>query len=612
MKVVRGDFKDFGARIKKGAVIFTVEKPSDVKAMSLELYDLNTKKKLKSILLTDEYSLGRVYSLEISELDINSVCYKYKTDGKSFMDPYASSIVGRDIWGDSENRKKHNYKLYCGINSLDESFKDYKVNIEPLDMVMYKAHMRGFTLGSGIKGEGAGNYKGFLRKLKYLKKLGITTLELLPLYDFEELFLENKQIINSSGHRVNTVDFADKINYWGYANAFYFSPKASYFGGAKNNLKAFREFVSKIHENGMELVMEMSFSEVSDDLILDCLHYYVRYFHVDGFHLIGCSAPIERIAVDPYLSDTKIFYEYIDEQILSKEANNKHLFLYNDSFMYVTRQIQNHMNGSMVQFANHMRRQNLKYGFVNYMSSVCGFSLWDSYSYGEKHNLENGEDNRDGNNNNFSFNYGIEGKTNNKLINANRFLQMRNAFSALMLSQSVPLIVAGDEAAATHGGNNNPYCQDNEVGYTVFTKTKNKELLTKFVGELILFRKRHKCIRPENAFSMSDVMHLGLPDLSFHGAEPWSMLIGEEQMSLGVLYNGAYAKENEEVYVCYNFHYDNVSMALPLLEPGKRWRKIFNTYEYNEKSDFNPKPINNQQSIEVPGSSITVLVGLKP
>ncbi len=110
---------------------------------------------------------------------------------------------------------------------------------------------------------------------------------------------------------------------------------------------------------------------------------------------------------------------------------------------------------------------------------------------------------------------------------------------------------------------------------------------------------------------MNDYKHLGLPDMSFHGSEPWMMSIGEEQKALGVLYNGAYVDEKEEVFICYNFHYDTVEMALPLLAPGKRWRICFNTADYNDKSDFTPKPIDNQQTIKVPGSSISVLVGLR-
>ncbi len=613
MNINIGDFKEFGPRIKnRDTVIFTFAADATAKKIAINIFDKSTKHLIKSLELSQEYSIGLVYSVEVNGINPDDICYLIEQDSKAAIDPYASAIVGRDTWADVDSRKSSHFKVYSGISHIEKCWKDTKVEIKPADMILYKLHMRGFTAGFSMAESRVGTGKGVLSKLSYLKDLGVTSLEVMPLYDFEELFLENKMKISPKGHRKDVVEFTGKTNYWGFGEASYFAPKASYFGGSDVACDGLRNFVSTIHSNGMEIIMEMSFAtETSDDRILDCLEYYVKYYHIDGFHIVGCNAPIERIAADPFLGNTKIFYEYIPEEILCSENGRKHLFIYNDSFMNVTRQIQNHMNGSMVQFANHMRRQNGSYGFVNYMANVNGFSLWDSYSYGEKHNMDNGEENRDGTNSNYSFNYGCEGKTSTKAINENRFREMRNAFTAVMMSQAVPLLVAADEAAATHLGNNNPYCQDNKCGYTVFTKTKNKQLLTKFVKELINFRKEHKCIRPEMPFSMNDYQHLGLPDMSFHGAEPWTMTIGEEQKALGVLYAGAYAKEKEEVYICYNFHYDEVEMALPLLAPGKRWRICFNTAEYNDKSDFSPKPIHDQQSIKIPGSSISVLVGLK-
>ncbi len=613
MKLVRGDFKEYGARVTSSkSIVFTVKKAPVTKDFSILIFEIDSKKLLHKIELTDEYAFGLVYSVEVFGLDFSKLCYLLQEDGTEYIDPYATQVIGRDTYKDADGRKNDSYSTYAGISRIDEFYKDTKVDIKPMDMLMYKIHMRGFTFGNKLAESKAGNYKGIISKIPYLKKLGVTSLELMPIYDFEELFLEKVQNISKKGELTYDTVASGKVNYWGYGNANYFAPKASYFGGARECCLNFQKMISKLHENQIEVILELSFSsEVGTDYIIDCLKYYVRYFHVDGFHLIGLNVPVARIAQEPYLANTKIFVEYISDDILLNECGRKHLFIYNDSFMYVTRQIQNHMNGSMVQFANHMRRQNDVYGFVNYTSSVCGFSLWDSFSYGEKHNLDNGENNRDGNNSNYSFNYGVEGKTNNKYVNANRFLQMRNSFAALLLSQAIPLIVAGDELAATHEGNNNPYCQDNAIGYTVFSKTKNKNILSNFVEGLVAFRKQHKCIHPENAFCMNDSLHIGLPDMSFHGNEPWMMNVGEEQKALGVLYSGAYADENEEVYVCYNFHYDEMEMALPLLANKKRWRLICNTADFDDKSTFEPKIINNQQSIKVPGSSVSVLIGMK-
>ena len=613
MNISRGDFGEYGPRISgRDAVTFTFAVKPSAEKISILLYNKSTFKQLSLIELSKDYSVGTVYSVRVSGINPDEICYLLKEDRKTYVDPYATAIAGRDKWADVEGRTKQQFKVYSGISHIEKDWKDTKVEIAPTDMVLYKLHLRGFTAGFGMSESKIGTYKGLISKLSYLKKLGITSLEIMPLYDFEELFLETKTVISPKGKMTETYEYTGKNNYWGFGLANYFAPKASYFGGADKACEGMRALVSTLHANGFEAIMEFSFAtEISPEVYLECLKYYVKYFHIDGFHILGCNAPIERIAAEPYLADTKIFYEYIPEEILCRESGRKHLFIYNDSFMNVTRQIQNHMNGSMVQFANHMRRQNGAYGFVNYMANVNGFSLWDSYSYGEKHNLDNGEENRDGTNNNYSFNYGIEGRTTNKIINANRFREMRNAFTALFMSQSVPLIVAADELADTHEGNNNPYCQDNKIGYTMFAKNKSKNTLQRFVMELVEFRKKHKCLRGETPFLMNDYKHLGLPDMSFHGSEPWMMTIGEEQKALGVLYNGAYANEKEDVFVCYNFHYDGVDMALPLLAPGKRWRLCFNTAEFDDKSDFTPKPIHDQQSIRVPGNSISVFVGIK-
>ena len=612
MKISKGDFKEYGPRInKKNSFILTVSIQPTTKNAAILLFDKNNKKQIGKVPLDKEFAIGRVYSVEIADIEIDKICYLIAEDDVTYVDPYATAIVGRDKWADVKAREELDFKIYSGVSHIEKPWKDTEVDIKPSDMVIYKLHMVGFTAGIGVTKSKVGTYKGLLSKLPYIKGLGITSIELMPLYDFDELILETKMNISPKGKISEVTEYSGKKNYWGFGPASYFAPKNSFFGSSKTPADGLRDMISSLHENGMEIIMEMAFDEkTTDELIIDCLNYYVKYFHVDGFHIVGCTAPIKRIAEEPYLADTKIFYEYIPEEILANEKGKKHLFVYNDSFMNVTRQLENHMNGSMVQYANHMRRQNSAYGFVNYMANVNGFSLWDSYSYGEKHNFDNGEDNRDGKNNNYSFNYGLEGPTTNRAINASRFREMRNAFTVLMLSQSVPLFVAADEAACTHMGNNNPYCQDNKTGYTVFAKSKSKDNLTQFVRQLVEFRKNHSCIRIESPFYMNDYRHLGLPDMSFHGTEPWMMSIGEEQKALGVLYNGAYVDEKEEVFVCYNFHYDSVDIALPLLAPGKRWRLCFNTATY-EDGDFSPKPIHDQQSIKVPGNSISVLVGIK-
>lgn len=603
-----GDFKEFGARVSGDEIVITFAISKDAKKAALHIYDKSSKKCLRALEITDEYRFGRVCSVSITDADYSKLCYLIEEDDKLFIDPYSTEIVGREFWGDIDRAEK-GYKVYSGICDINAKWEDTPVDIKSSDMVIYKLHMRGFTMNHGLSRGMQGNSNGVIKLIPYLKEMGVTSVELMPIYDFEDQMHETRTEISPKGKKTQVEVSLGKTNYWGYGDAAYMAPKAAYFKD-EAPLDGLRRLVAEFHKAGIEVILEFAFTgKYSDKYIIDTLKLYKKVYHIDGFHLMGV-VPVERITEDPFLEDTKLFFEDAPREILCAEAK-KRIFIYNDAFTCVLRQIQNHMNGSMVQFANHSRRQNNNYGFVNFAANVTGFTLIDSYSYGEKHNQENGEENRDGNNNNFSSNYGIEGKTNNKNVNKIRLVQTRNAIVSTLMSQGIPLINSGDECLNTAGGNNNPYCQDNKTGWASFSKSKDALETLRFVKAIIEFRKNHKCVHPEGAMELNDYRSLGFPDMSYHGVEPWMMMIGEEQKSLGILYNGAYAAEEEEVYVCYNFGYDTVKMALPRLAPGKRWRQVINTAEYNEESDFSPKPIHDQESVEVAGGTISILVGQK-
>lgn len=605
MKIKVGDFNQYGAIIRGDEVTFTFAVKATALKVAIVIYSIITKEIVQIFELSDEYRLGLLYSATISGIDAKKHCYRFAEDDITYVDPYAYAVTGRDKYNDI-SREKASFEVYGAFTDILSDWQDSKVKIEPKDMIMYKLHMRGFTMNNGM-GSGAGNYKGVIKNLSYLRSLGVTSLEIMPLYDFEEMVIVTETEYSPSGKK-ETIKTTGKVNYWGYGEAYHLAPKSSYFKG--NPTGGLRELVSAIHSAGMEVIMEMSFPvTVTDDYIINTLKYYVKFFHVDGFHVIGCNFPTKRFAENAYFGDTKLFVETITDSIIEISKGNKHIFVYDNGFMCVVRQMINHMNGSMVQFANHMRRQNKDFGFVNYPANVDGFTLWDCFSYGEKHNEDNGEENRDGNNFNYSNNYGVEGKTNNKSINAIRMRNMRMALASTILSQGIPLINSGDEFANSNIGNNNPYCQDNKIGWVNFTKAKDRLLLTRFLTQLIEFRKQHSCIHPERAMAMNDFNHVGIPDMSYHGSEPWMMSIGDETRALGILFAGQYADEDEEVYLCFNHHYNEVSMALPRLSKGKRWRLVTNTYDYDEKSNFEPTVIDNQQSIVIPGGSMSILVG---
>lgn len=605
MKTRIGDFEDYGTSITEDGVMFTFYVDGE-DPCSIVFYNSTTFAPEQQVQVPEDYRIGNVYSVVCIGQNIKHCCYRLLQGKDSFVDDYAHLVVGRNHWNDSTRADK-NYQVFGGIPVSQYVWQNQNPKIKPADMILYKLHMRGFTMNHGMRRGQKGTYKGLMAGVDELKKLGITSLELQPIYDFEEMMLEKKQSIGPKGKIESRVNFTDKLNYWGYGPAFHMAPKASYFGG-KEACDHCKEMIDFIHGKGMEVILEMSFTqEATSDYIMDCLWYWVREYRVDGFHLLGSVVPIERIAKSQRLARTKIFFDHIPQAILDAEKGRKHLFVYNDSFMCVCRQLQNHMQGSMVQFTNYLRRQNDRYGFVNYIANTSGFTLADSYSYGEKHNRDNGEENRDGNNINYSYNCGVEGETKNRRILAQRMKEMRNGLCSVFLSQSIPLLQAGDEVANSQGGNNNPYCQDNSIGWVQYGTTKGRGQLLDFTKKLIAFRKAHPVICMEGAMKMSDYKHLGVPDLSYHGSEPWLMGIGEEMKAIGILYGGEYQNPAEEyVYVAYNYHYEDVWIAIPKIPRSGNWSLVTNT-AMEDTFSFSPTPLKEQQKIMVPKGSVSIL-----
>ena len=205
-----------------------------------------------------------------------------------------------------------------------------------------------------------------------------------------------------------------------------------------------------------------------------------------------------------------------------------------------------------------MKRQHSAYSFVNFAAQTAnGFSLWDVYTYSEKHNEANGEDNTDGNNYNFSHNYGVEGETNSRTVLNFRFRHVRSALAAAILGQSVPMICAGDEIGNTQFGNNNAYCQDNETGWVTFSRKAANKKLKEYTRDLIAFRKAHKILAYPEPMQMTDHKHKGMPDLSYHGKEPWIMWLSDNMRSIGMFYNGDYGinGKEEDVMLLFNFYF---------------------------------------------------------
>lgn len=611
ISVKNGDFKRMGVCSEKDRVTLTFETQTD-DPVSILLFKKTGKKLIKEIFLDDTYRQGRLYSVSIFGIDTKDTAYLLKINGKEEeTDPYAPVIYGREKWADKKRSKK-GYKVYGGFAPAQFDWKgDRCPELPAEDLIIYKVHMRGLTMGAPIKAELKGNYLGVRQRISDIKNMGFTAIEFMPLYDFEELRYRMKSEMIPGKHMRLVPDEPYGVNYWGYGKAFYFAPKASYFGG-EDPVTNMKETVREIHKNGIEVIMLMSFDPAfSENDIINCLNFWVREYHVDGFHLVGSGLPMERIAREPSLGSTKIFSDDFNNNVLSFESrySKKHLFRYDSGLMYPLRKLQNHMDGSIIDFANMMKRQASSYGYVNFAANNNGFTLMDVYSYSEKHNLDNGEGNRDGENYNFSHNYGYEGETTNKSIINQRYRRVRLALAATLLSQGIPLVLSGDETGNSQNGNNNAYCQDNETGWVNYNRKKQPKQLKKYTEELIKFRKAHTVLSLKDPVEMTDYKHLGVPDLSYHGTEPWTMWLSEDQKKIGIMYYHRYARnENEEdVMLCFNFYFVDESFALPKLPDRRKWFFVSNTND----DEWTPseEPLTEQNSIQVPGGSLTILVG---
>lgn len=619
--VREGDYARMGAYKKDDAVIFTFEGEKE-DLCCVVLIDKKTKEEYE-VEVPQKFCMGSLRSVKISGFQSADYCYEYKINGKEKLDPYARSISGRQIWNDRE-RIKDELRVYCNIQTTEFDWSDdHQPEIEKSRMIMYKLHARGFTMDHGAPKSIAGTFKGIESRLEYLKELGITTIELMPVYEFEELILPKKvqlpDYINWEQKeddvfvpQEETRDGEVRLNYWGYEEGNYFAVKASYASEPQNAASEFKHLVQKMHKMGLECVLEMYFPiTVNHNLILDALRYWVRDFHVDGFHLIGEKLPITAIVQDVLLSRTKIFYPEFENVVLKEEKKYKNLYVYQEEYLYPARKILNHINGNMQEFINQQKKQGSILGYVNYVAGNNGFTLADVFMYNDRHNEDNGENNEDGNPWNFSSNYGVEGPTRKKFILAIRKRQWRNAVMMLFLAQGVPLLLAGDEMNNSQNGNNNAYCQDNTVGWVNWKNEKSHKDEIEFVKSLIRFRNEHTLISNDMPFRFNDYKSLGAPDLSFHGENAWISGIDPGRMNLGMMYYGAYGadEEKEDIYVAYNFFSAVSSLALPKLTKKKKWYVVIDSADNENPVHSTPQPVQNQQTLPMKPQSVCVLIG---
>lgn len=595
--------------------------------------------------------------------------YLYKIDGsyeptkglrfnnhKYIFDPYAKAFTQGSVFKSYNNLHSMGFSVNEGgeIKDLSDFPKnvvvcddfdwegDRPLNYPLSETIIYETHLKGFTASktAEIAPEIAGTYAGFTKRIDYLKKLGITSVELLPIFEFDEN--ENANINPRTGENL--------VNYWGYSTIGFFAPKTSYAADRSplGPVKEFKQMVKELHKNGIEVILDVVFNHTAEgnergytfefrgiqndvyyslpqndlqyymnysgcgnslncnhpvvaNLILDSLRYWVVNMHVDGFRFDLASiltrtengSPVSnempsltsQISSDPILSKTKIIAEPWDCAGLYQlgnfpggiknrwsEWNGK----FRDDMRRFLRGDENAVTAAATRICgstdcyNHNGRK--PQASINFITAHDGFTLNDLVSYNSKHNDENGENNRDGSDDNLSYNHGFEGDCINPKIENLRNKKIKNFFIYLLISQGVPMILGGDEMRKTQHGNNNAYCQDNEISYFDWSLAQKNQALVRFVTILINLRKNHPIFRMEKFFgSNGDSTEISWFDINAKVPD-WNKM----KRFLGFRLNGSLIGDND-FYVATNMDLYDLTLTLPALSGNKKWYRVVDT-----------------------------------
>ena len=561
------------------------------KPCSLILYEKGTMKVVSEIAFSNEMWYGNICTMCLGGINLNDFDYNYRIGNRIVTDPYATLINGAKVFGDNDSSKKTSAVHVDRFKWED----DRKPMTDFCDSIIYRLHVRGFTMDrfSGVKKKGT--FAGVAEKIPYFKELGITMVELMPAYEFNENF----------GMK------SGKVNYWGYTTADYFMPKVAFSNkkDAKSAINEFKTLVKELHKNNIEICMEFFFEEgISPAYMIDCFRYWVINYHIDGIHCNMSDDIRGAVSSDPYLSNAKIISYGFDNP---NYAYNKNLGEYNDVFMNVSRKFLKGDEGTVKDMAFRVRYNKDFATPINFIATNNTFTMMDMVSYSSKHNQDNGELNRDGREDNYSWNCGVEGMTKGKKTNEFRMKQLKNAFCMLMLSQGAPLIYAGDEFGNTANGNNNPYCQDNETSYIKWRSKKKNEELFEFVKFLIEFRKSHDMLHMGTMPHTTDYRSVGTPEMSYHSDRTWALDTDLFTRHFAYMLNGKYLKvynksEDESLYIAFNMYWEERKFGLPSAGKGRDWEVCFVTSKEEVKID--DRHVKFSRSMVVPKRSVAVLV----
>ncbi|MDR3248772.1 MAG: glycogen debranching protein GlgX [Treponema sp.] len=650
---------------------------------------------------------GDIWHCHIRDLRVGA-CYLYRTDGpyqpergerfnahKALLDPYAKALTGLEGWNletclgyDAEDPSKDlSYSYVDDINTqprcvvIDDAFDwqgDSPLNYPLRFSVLYETHVRGLTRHSSSGVEDPGTYRGVVEKIPYFKDLGVTSLEFLPIQEFNEHELLS----------INPRTGEPLVNYWGYSTVAFFAPKGSYAADKTpgGQVWEFKEMVRELHRAGIEVILDIVFNHTAEGnergptfslrgldnriyymldeneryyknysgcgntlncnhpvvrgFIMDCLRYWVTEMHVDGFRfdlgsilgrdqhgqLMENPPMLEWIAEDPVLSNTKIIAEAWDAGGAYQVGwfPGGRWAEWNDRFRddmrrywrgdpHTSRHIATRLSGSSDLYLRDGRKP---FHSINFITSHDGFTLNDLVSYNGKHNDENGENNRDGGDNNNSNNYGIEGPSTNPKIVTLRTRIMKNFIASMMLSLGTPMILGGDEIGRTQGGNNNAYCQDNEISWYDWSLLKKNAPLYRFVKMVIAFRLRHPGFMRPEFYTGRDGNYNAIPDISWFnetGEIPDWGTIGD---CIAFRMDGSKAEvladqDDNDFFIMFNGGGKTVDFEVALPPEGKYWMRTIDTSLSSPEDILGPgseKTLENPNVYRVKDRSIVVLL----
>lgn len=639
-----GFFREFGAVAIPGGVNFTIH-THGATSCELLLFHRKAEEPYAVIPFPESYKIGFCYSMIVFDLDIEEFEYAYRLDGpydekkglrfdknKILLDPYARAVTGQSQWG-HVNNAQHGYRARVVQSNFD--WGDQRHHSIPMeDLIIYELHVRGFTMdeSSGVKHHGT--FEGLREKIPYLKELGVNAVELMPIFEFDEM------------RDVRLIDENELIDFWGYNPVSFFAPNTSYCSSMEYNHEGLelKTLIKDLHDNGIEVILDVVFNHTAEgnefgpcfsfkgfdnniyymltpdghyynfsgcgntlncnhpvvrDMILECLRYWVIEYRVDGFRfdlasILGrnddgtpLSQPplLRSLAFDSILGNVKLIAEAWDAGGLYQvgsfpswkrwaEWNGRYRddmrrFLKGDDFLAQTAAAR--ITGSPDLYDPAYRGGNAS---INFLTCHDGFTLYDLYSYNQKHNEANGWGNTDGADDNNSWNCGVEGETDDPAILALRKRLMKNACAVLLCSRGTPMFLSGDEFADTRYGNNNPYCQDNLISWLDWSLLKKNKDLFDFFQYMIRFRKDHPVIRKD-----LEPSYLGVPAMSTHGLTPDETNFSGDSHVVCVRFAGYDEATQKEdlVYLAVNSGWFPVTLTLPELPEHYKWKVAVNT-----------------------------------